>query len=635
MITAENLSLSFGAESVWEKVNFQLVPGDKVGLIGLNGAGKSSLLKILSKQQAPSEGSLHIPAETRIGYLPQHLETTDTKTLIDECMVAFTFEQTLEKEISQLEHAIATFEDYESPQYMKMIQRLSDLTDKIHISDNANKEEMIERTLIGLGFTSDTFLQPTKNLSGGWRMRIELAKVLLGKPDVILLDEPTNHLDIESIQWLENHLLKSSAVLLLVSHDKIFLERLTNRIFEITNRKMEDYRLSYNAFILEKEQRKATQKAAFRNQQKLIADTEQFIERFRYKATKAKQVQSRVKMLDKIDRVENADEYTPTLNIRFPEAPRSGKIVAEISHFSKSYSSKQVLKNISLKIERGEKIALVGKNGEGKTTLLKALMGEIDYEGKISIGIRTKIAYFAQNQASMLNKEQTIWEAVDSLATGDVRTQLRSLLGAFLFPGDAINKKIKVLSGGEKTRLSILILLLKPINFLVLDEPTHHLDMLSKNILKEALKNYSGALLLVSHDRHFLSGLTDKIYECRNQEVNEHLGDVFDYLKKREMKSLREMDTSTQNQPAAPSQSTNSEKSSYLERKKEQREKQKIARQVAQTEQIIETLEAKKAEMDNFFSSSAHQATEEQYQEYKKITQQLAAEMEKWESFLL
>jgi ATP-binding cassette subfamily F protein 3 len=519
MISVDQLVVSFGGFDLFKGVSFLITPKDRIGLTGKNGAGKSTMLKILAGKQLPTEGTVSFPKDTRIGYLPQHMTVDNTKTVFDETKTAFDEILNLKAEIDRVNHEIATREDYESDSYMNLIDRVTELNDRYQMVGGTNMEAEIEQTLKGLGFERNDFTRQTSEFSGGWRMRIELAKILLRKPDVFLLDEPTNHLDIESIQWLEDFLANYSGAVVLVSHDRAFLDNVTNRTIEISLGKIYDYKANYTRYLELRKEHRETQLAAYRNQQKLIEETEQFIERFRYKATKAVQVQSRTKMLEKLERIEIDDKDNSRLNIKFPPAVRSGTVVVECKHLSKSYGDLEVLNDIDLVIERGEKVAFVGKNGEGKTTLARVILGELEHTGNLKIGHNVKVGYFAQNQAQKLDENLTVLETIDQIAVGDIRTKIRDILGAFMFSGEDVDKKVKVLSGGERMRLAMIKLMLEPVNFLVLDEPTNHLDIRSKEMLKNALAGYDGTVLVVSHDREFLDGLVKCVYEFKQKKI--------------------------------------------------------------------------------------------------------------------
>ncbi len=543
MISLDKINLSFGGFELFKEISFLINLRDRIGLIGKNGAGKSTLLKIITKKETPTSGVIGIPKDTTIGYLPQQMKITDTKTLKDETVQAFGELIQLEKKIAQINTAIAENDDYHSDKYLNNLDKLTELNERYNLLGGDNYEAELEKTLLGLGFERSDFNRHTSEFSGGWRMRVELAKLLLQKPDLFLLDEPTNHLDIESIQWLEDFLKDYKGAVVLVSHDKAFLDAVCNRTIEISLGRITDQKMNYSKFVIWKQEQKEIQLAAYRNQQKLIEDTEKFIERFRYKATKAVQVQSRIKQLEKLDRIEIEEEDNAALKLKFAPAPRSGRVVVSAKEITKSYGDNLVLKDIDLTIENGEKVAFIGRNGEGKTTLARIIMNELEHEGELKLGHNVKIGYFAQNQAQLLNENLTVFETIDEIAVGEIRTKIRDILAAFLFRGEEIDKKVKVLSGGEKSRLAMIRLMLEPVNFLILDEPTNHLDMRSKEILKNALKNFDGTVLVVSHDRDFLDGLVNCVYEFRNKKAKQHLGGIFDFLHRKKMESLKELET--------------------------------------------------------------------------------------------
>src|SRR4030042_3506112 len=542
MISVDQLSLQFNGRDIFKDVSFLVNSRDKVGLVGKNGAGKTTLLRILMRLQKPDSGEVVVPEDVTLGYLPQQLVVGDTRTLFDEVFIAFEKLNKLEKDIRHLNDEIASRTDYESKEYLRLIEKLTDKSDRFRLLGGENKNAGVEKTLLGLGFERKDFHRPTSEFSGGWRMRIELAKIILRSPDVFLLDEPTNHLDIESSQWFEDYLKNYSGAVILISHDRAFLDNVTHRTIEISLGKIYDYKFSYSRFVELRKERREQQMAAYRNQQKMIEDTKAFIERFKYKATKAVQVQSRIKQLEKIEIIEIDEEDLSAMNIRFPAAPRSGTVVFEAGGVSKSYGKYLVLDHVNMIIERGERVAFVGKNGEGKTTLLKIMIGELDSTGKIYEGYHINLGYFAQNQDELLDDEKTVFQTIDEVAMGDIRFKIRDILGAFLFSGEEVDKKVKVLSGGERSRLAIARLLLEPCTLLVLDEPTNHLDMRSKDILKKALLQYDGTLVVVSHDREFLDGLVTKIYEFRNKKIKEHLGGIYEFLERKKISSLRELE---------------------------------------------------------------------------------------------
>ena len=561
MISIQNLSVEFSAKSLFDNINYVINKKDKIALVGKNGAGKSTMLKIIAGLQRPTSGSVSVPQDISVGYLPQHLTVTDTNTVIDEVRTAFSHIKALHEEFDRLNNELSERTDYESAEYQKLIDRITLLTERIAMEESENAEAEMEKTLIGLGFKRSDFDRPTSEFSGGWRMRIELAKLLLTHPDVLLLDEPTNHLDIESIQWLENFLINKANAVVLVSHDRAFIDNVTNRTIEISLGKIYDYSVNYSKYVVLRQERLEQQRRAYQNQQKQIQDTEDFIERFRYKATKSVQVQSRIKQLAKIERIEVDEVDSSHLNLRFPPAPRSGDYPIIAENVGKAYGSHQVFDNATFTIKRGEKVAFVGKNGEGKSTLVKCIMGEIPFTGSLKIGHNIKIGYFAQNQAQLLDETLTVFDTIDRVAVGDIRTKIRDILGAFMFGGEASDKKVKVLSGGEKTRLAMIKLLLEPVNLLILDEPTNHLDMATKDILKQAIKDFDGTVILVSHDREFLDGLVEKVYEFGDGHVRECLGGIYEFLEKKRLASLNELGyTAVQPQKAQPRQAEEAKK---------------------------------------------------------------------------
>lgn len=542
MISVDNLAVEFGGSTLFENVSFQINEKDRIALMGKNGAGKSTLLKILAGVRQPSRGSVSAPKGTVIAYLPQHLMTEDGRTVFEEASQAFSELFAMEQEIDELNKQLAERTDYESDSYMELIERVSTLSEKFYSIDNTNYEEDVEKTLLGLGFLRDDFQKPTSEFSGGWRMRIELAKLLLRKPDVILLDEPTNHLDIESIQWLEDFLINSSKAVVVISHDRAFVDNITTRTIEVTMGRIYDYKAKYSHYLELRKERREQQQKAYDEQQKMIAETKEFIERFKGTYSKTLQVQSRVKMLEKLELVEVDEEDTSALRLKFPPSPRSGSYPVMVEGLKKAYGDHVVFDNVNLTIERGDKIAFVGKNGEGKSTLVKCIMNEIKYDGSLKLGHNVQIGYFAQNAASLLNEDLTVFQTIDDIAQGDIRNKIKDLLGAFMFGGENSTKKVKVLSGGERTRLALLKLLLEPVNLLILDEPTNHLDLKTKDILKSALKDFDGTLIVVSHDRDFLDGLVDKVYEFGNKKVVEHLETIYGFLQKKKMSNLKDLE---------------------------------------------------------------------------------------------
>ncbi len=549
MISIQNLSVEFSAKSLFENISYVINRRDRIALVGKNGAGKSTMLKIIAGLQSPTSGTVAVPTDTTIGYLPQHMTISDTATVRDEVRKAFSHVDEMHARLDRLNAELAERTDYESDAYQRLIENITDLTERLAMEQTENFEAEMEKTLLGLGFSRDDFDRMTAEFSGGWRMRIELAKLLLTRPDVLLLDEPTNHLDIESIQWLEQFLVSKANAVVLVSHDRAFIDNVTTRTIEISCGKIYDYAVNYSKFVELRRERVAQQMRAWQNQQKEIADTEAFIERFRYKATKAVQVQSRMKQLAKIERIEVDEVDNSHLSLRFPPAPRSGDYPVIADNVGKAYGDHQVFDGATFTIKRGEKVAFVGKNGEGKSTLVKCIMNEIPYTGTLKIGHNVKIGYFAQNQAQLLDESLTVFDTIDRVAVGDIRTKIRDILGAFMFGGEAIDKKVKVLSGGEKTRLAMIRLLLQPVNLLILDEPTNHLDMSTKDILKQAIKDFDGTVIVVSHDREFLDGLVEKVYEFGGGKVRECLGGIYEFLEKKKLSSLQELERSTPSKP--------------------------------------------------------------------------------------
>lgn len=547
MISVDGLTVEFGGTTLFKDISFAINDNDRIALMGKNGAGKSTLLKILAGERTPSRGRVSAPKEAVIAYLPQHLITENKRTVFEEASQAFADIFKMKQEIDDLNNQLATRTDYESDSYYKLIEQVSTLSEKFYTIEEINFDAEVETILLGLGFLREDFTRPTYEFSGGWHMRIELAKILLKKPDLILLDEPTNHLDIESVQWLEDFLVNSSKAVMIISHDRAFVDNITTRTIEITMGRIYDYKVNYSTYLQLRKERREQQQKHFEEQQKMIADNQDFIERFRGTFSKTNQVQSRVKMLEKLEILEVDEEDTSALRLKFPPSPRMGNwpIIAE--GVTKSYGDHLVFANASYSIERGERVAFVGKNGEGKSTMVKAIMKEIDFDGKLSLGHNVLIGYFAQNQASLLNEELTVFQTIDDVAVGEIRTKIKDILGAFMFSGDNISKKVKVLSGGEKTRLAMIKLLLEPVNLLILDEPTNHLDMRTKDILKSALMDYDGTLILVSHDRDFLDGLVTKVYEFGNKKVKEHLYDIKGFLEKKKMDNLKELERKNKN----------------------------------------------------------------------------------------
>lgn len=635
MISVNQVTVSFGGFQLFKDINFLITPRDRIGLVGKNGAGKSTLLKLIVGEMKPTSGGLSIPNDIRIGYLPQQMVIVDGRSVMAETLLAFNETIDLKKEIDSLGKEIAERTDYESDSYSKLISLLADKTDHYNILGGGNIEAQVEQTLTGLGFKRTDFERPTSEFSGGWRMRIELAKLLLRKPAVLLLDEPTNHLDIESIQWLEEYLATFPGALLLISHDKAFLDNVTQRTIELSLGVAYDYKVSYSKYVELHRERREQQMAAYRNQQKMIEDTQDFIDRFRYKATKAVQVQSRIKQLDKIEIIEVDDEDLTSLNIKFPPAPRSGDTVVEAKEVSKSFGNHLIFSGANFTVQRGEKVAFVGRNGEGKTTMSRIIIGELDYTGNTKIGYNVSIGYFAQNQDELLNNFLTVLETIDNVAVGDVRTKMRDILGAFLFRGDDVDKKVGVLSGGERNRLAMAKLMLQPYNLLILDEPTNHLDMRSKDILKDALLKFDGTLIIVSHDREFLNGLVEKVYEFSDGVVKEHLGGIYDFLRRRKLDNLKELERKREEERESEPKSDSDQKQAWLERKEMDKQIRKVVSQLEDVEGSIEKIEAEIAGLDVKFANpdpntpdSSHYEFFSHYQDLKK---ELNDNMIRWE----
>ncbi len=632
MISVEGLTVEFGGFTLFDDVSFVVNKKDRIALVGKNGAGKSTMLKIFAGLQSPTAGNISVPKELTIGYLPQQMQLTDTRTVREEAEQAFDQIHQLEKQLERLTLELAERTDYESEPYHDLIDKVTHLTEHFQMMGGNSYQAELERTLMGLGFVREDFERLTSEFSGGWRMRIELAKLLLRQPDVLLLDEPTNHLDIESIQWLENFLATRANAVILVSHDRAFIDATTFRTIEISLGKIYDYKVNYSHYVVLREERREQQMRAFENQQKKLQDTEAFIERFRYKATKSVQVQSRIKQLEKIDRIEVDEVDTAMLNLKFPPAPRSGSYPVIMEDVAKRYGDHLIFEHATLTINRGDKVAFVGKNGEGKSTLVKCIMGEIDFEGKLQLGHNVKIGYFAQNQAQLLDDKLTVFDTIDYVAQGDIRTKIRDILGAFMFGGEASDKKVEVLSGGERSRLAMIRLLLEPVNLLILDEPTNHLDMRSKDVLKDALREFDGTVILVSHDREFLDGLVDKVYEFGNQRVAEHLGGIYEFLNRKKMDNLQELEKATSlaqknmETDDQPSQS----KMSYESRKEQNRALKKAEKSVAEAEAKIERLEAEQAQLESMLATPEGSADTALYAKYGAIKKELSETMDLW-----
>ncbi|MBO5733231.1 MAG: ABC-F family ATP-binding cassette domain-containing protein [Alistipes sp.] len=633
MISLDNISISYGGWTLFDGISFLINPKDRIGLVGKNGAGKTTLLRVITKEQQPTEGAVTINGDCTLGYLPQQMRVADTTTLVAETAKAFSEVLRIEADIERLTNEIAARDDYESTEYEALLHRLNDANDRYHILGGDTRDADIERTLLGLGFKRSDFGRATREFSGGWRMRIELAKLLLQRPSLLLLDEPTNHLDIESIQWLEDYLKNYNGAVLLISHDRAFLDNVTTRTIELSLGKAYDYKVPYSKYVVLRAERRAQQQAAYENQQKLIEKTEEFIEKFRYKPTKSNQVQSRIKQLEKIERIEVDEEDLSRLNIKFPPAPRSGDIVADVKGVGKAFGEKRIFSGAEFTIERGQKIALVGRNGEGKTTFARMLIGELEKsEGEIRIGANVNIGYYAQNQDDLMDGEFTVFDTLDRVAVGDIRTRLRDILGAFLFRGEDIDKKVKVLSGGERSRLAMARLMLEPYNLLVLDEPTNHMDMRSKDILKSALQKFDGTVVVVSHDREFLDGLVDRIYEFRDGGVKEYLGDIWYFLEKRKVESLAEIERHDKPTAQADKSSaqTNAGKLSYEQKKEQEKLIRKLRKAVESIEEETAKVEKQIAEYDQRFATATEYNAEE-YTKYNALKEEYDRLMHEWE----
>ena len=632
MISIQNLSVEFNSTALFSGVNFVINKRDKIALVGKNGAGKSTMLKIIAGLQEPTGGVVAAQKDITIGYLPQQMILTDERSVVEEVRTVFGKLDEMKASLARMNTELAERTDYESESYAELIDRISNLSDLVQMEESENGEVELEKTLLGLGFVRSDFDRNTSEFSGGWRMRIELAKLLLMRPDVLLLDEPTNHLDIESIQWLETFLKQKANVVVLVSHDRAFIDNVTNRTLEISCGKVYDYQVNYSKYVVLHQERIEQQMRAYENQQKQIQQTERFIERFRYKATKSVQVQSRIKQLEKIEEIEVDEVDNSRLNLKFPPAPRSGDYPVICEGVAKKYGDHTVFSNVDLTIKRGEKVAFVGKNGEGKSTLVKCIMNEIPYDGNLKIGHNVKIGYFAQNQASLLDGEITVFDTIDQVAVGDIRTKIRDILGAFMFGGEASDKKVKVLSGGEKTRLAMIRLLLEPVNLLILDEPTNHLDMKTKDVLKQAIADFDGTVIVVSHDRDFLDGLVEKVYEFGGGKVREHLGGIYDFLQHKQMESLRELEKSV------PSKTDNDQiqepavssgKQSYAEKKEFEKQIRKAERLVKDAEAKVSQLEAELKVVEDKLAAGA--TDNDLFERHGEVSKSLDAAMSEWE----
>lgn len=643
MVSVEGLKVEFGVKPLFRDVSFVINERDRIALVGKNGAGKSTLLKILNGQQKPTAGVVSVPNDTTIGYLPQVMKIADDTTVKEETRKAFSDSMRMKEHLEHMQNELGNRTDYESASYMELVEKFTQEHDRYLMMGGENYEAEMERTLTGLGFTQADFDRPTSEFSGGWRMRIELAKILLRRPDVLLLDEPTNHLDIESIQWLEQFLAQSAKAVVLVSHDRAFINNVTNRTIEITCGHIEDYKVKYDQYVVLRAERREQQLRAYENQQKEIADTKAFIERFRYQATKAIQVQQRIRQLEKLELIEVDEVDNKRMHLKFPPCLRSGDYPIICDELRKDYGSHTVFKDVTFTLKRGEKVAFVGKNGEGKSTLVKCIMGEIPYTGTLKVGHNVQIGYFAQNQAQLLDEELTIYETIDRVATGDMRLKINDLLGAFMFGGETSEKKVKVLSGGERSRLAMIRLLLQPVNLLILDEPTNHLDMPSKDVLKEAIQAFDGTVILVSHDRDFLDGLVSKVYEFGGGQVKEHLGGIYDFIRSHALSLSDDADnhsidsllhTNTQSGASQPLQTTSkTEKSGaeeYLQRKEQQKKVRKLKRNIEESEAKIASMEKRITELNTILSQPENASNMELVTEYTSVQRALDAENERW-----
>ena len=635
MISVEKLTIDFTGTPLFEEVSFLVNPKEKIALVGKNGAGKSTMLKVFAGLQQSSGGRVSMPKDFKIGYLPQHLLVNDDKTVMDEAKTAFGDVIDTQKRVERLTQELAERTDYESAEYTELIERLSIENERLTLMGADNMMSEIERTLIGLGFLRTDFDRPTSEFSGGWRMRIELAKILLSRPDLLLLDEPTNHLDIESIRWLEQFLATSSSSLLLVSHDRAFLDAVTSRTIEISLGQIYDYKVPYTKYVELRKERREQQLRAYENQQKEIADTKEFIERFRYKPTKAVQVQSRIKALEKIVPIEIDDVDNKAMHLKFPPAIRSGNYPVICENVAKSYDAHIVFSGVDLTIKRGEKVAFVGRNGEGKTTLVKCIMSQIPYDGSLTIGHNVQIGYYAQNQAQLLDDESTVFDTIDNVATGPIRTRINDILGAFMFGGEENQKKVKVLSGGERSRLAMIRLLLTPVNLLILDEPTNHLDMASKDVLKEAIQAFDGTVILVSHDREFLDGLVDKVYEFADGKVREHLGGIYDFLRKKNLESLADIGQMKGSvQPVKENKSTDG-KEDYQAQKEREKRRRQIEKRIKECEKEVDRISLAIKEMEEWLSTPTGAQNAAMFEEYGKLKSELAEAEARWEEAML
>lgn len=643
MISVEGLTVEFGVKPLFLNASFVINDRDRIALVGKNGAGKSTMLKILCGKQQPTSGNVAVPNDQTVGYLPQVMILQDDTTVREEARKAFAKVTQMKAKIDEMNRQLADRTDYESDSYMALVEKFTQEHERYMMMGGDNYEAEIERTLSGLGFTKNDFDRPTSEFSGGWRMRIELAKILLQKPDVLLLDEPTNHLDIESIQWLEQQLAQSTRAVVLVSHDRAFINNVTNRTLEISCGKVIDYKVKYDEYVKLRAERREQQIRAYENQQKEIAETKQFIERFRYQATKAVQVQQRIRQLEKIVPIEIDEVDNSSLHLKFPPCLRSGDYPVICDQVAKSYGNHLVFSNVDMLIKRGEKVAFVGKNGEGKSTLVKCIMGEIPFDGTLKVGHNVQIGYFAQNQAQLLDESLSVFETIDNVAKGEIRLKINDILGAFMFGGEASEKKVKVLSGGERSRLAMIRLLLEPVNFLILDEPTNHLDMQSKDVLKEAIKAFDGTVILVSHDRDFLDGLVDKVYEFGGGKVREHLGGIYEYLRFHNAENITDAlgsgtapkQEEQEKKPAANEHKEKDAALSYAERKEQQKKISRIQKQVKESEKRIEEMEAKLEELGKQLEQPENASDMTLVNKYTELQSALDEEMQKWEELSL
>ncbi len=632
MISLDNIRIAYNGIPLFDGISFFIQEKEKIGLIGNNGAGKTSLLKVIRGDLIPDQGNIQIPDDIKIGYLPQHIKFTDESKIFFAVYNSLETLVSIKNKINTITEQITERTDYNSEEYLSLLDKLHDLNQQYNVLGGDTIEAEIKRTLKGLGFTDEDMYRPLTEFSGGWRMRVELAKILLRKPDLLLLDEPTNHLDIESIQWFESYLQTFQGAVILISHDRAFLDNVTNRTLELNLGKLYDYKVPYSQFVEEKQKRLELQQAAQKNQQKKIKETERFIERFRYKASKASLVQSRIKQLEKMEEVQVEEQDMSSINIRFAEAPRSGREVIKCNYVTKDYDELRVLHGINLTVERQERIAFVGKNGEGKTTLAKIITGDLSYSGEVSLGYNVKLGYYAQNQDELLNGDKTVLQTMEDYAEGEIRKHVRTLLGAFLFQGEDVDKKVQVLSGGERSRLALATLLLKPYNLLVLDEPTNHLDMRSKEVLKQALQEYNGALVIVSHDRDFLDGLVDKVYEFKNKNLKEHIGGIYDFLKKKDINALDDLNNVSVTPQKTPGTKNKESKEAFEQRKEHNKKIRKVEKDIDQVEKNIENMEEKFETLKEQMSKPDKQDNQELYEKYGSLKKKYDEELNRWET---